>query len=293
VGLVGESGSGKSVTSLAIMRLLPPRQSRVTNGSVLLEGQDLLALSEHQMEDVRGDRMAMIFQEPMTSLNPSMTVGEQIAEVVRRHRHASRPRAHAVAVEMLDRVGIPDAVRRARQYPHEFSGGMRQRVMIAIAMACEPQILVADEPTTALDVTIQAQILDLMRDMARDLGLAMLFVTHDLGVVAELCDRVLVMYAGQIVESRRADDIFAHPEHPYTHGLLESTALERADGGRLWTIPGAPPMPGSVPTGCRFRTRCPHQVDACAADVPDLVQDPRGGLCRCIRQGELELTVHG
>ncbi|CDZ87333.1 ABC transporter ATP-binding protein [Rhodococcus ruber] len=291
VGLVGESGSGKSVTCSSVLRLLPPRQSRTVAGRIRFQGRDLLTMPSRELEAVRGNDIAMIFQEPMTSLNPVFTVGDQIAEVVRRHRRVNRKAATARAVEVLDLVGIPDAARRIRQYPHEFSGGMRQRVMIAMALACEPKLLIADEPTTALDVTIQAQVLDLIREMAGRFGMGVLFVTHDLGVVADLCTEVVVMYAGQVVERARTEPLYATPRHPYTAGLLRSVPDV---GGRseLHTIAGSPPPPGSIPVGCRFAPRCPHRADECAADVPLLaVGDDRTARCARVTDLILEGTA--
>nr|WP_240918483.1 ABC transporter ATP-binding protein [Rhodococcus sp. 14C212] len=291
VGLVGESGSGKSVTCSSVLRLLPARQSRTVAGSIRFQGRDLLTMPARELEAVRGNDIAMIFQEPMTSLNPVFTVGDQIAEVVRRHHRVNRKDATARAVEVLDLVGIPDAARRIRQYPHEFSGGMRQRVMIAMALACEPKLLIADEPTTALDVTIQAQVLDLIREMAGRFGMGVLFVTHDLGVVADLCTEVVVMYAGQVVERARTEPLYARPRHPYTAGLLRSVPDV---GGRseLHTIAGSPPPPGSIPVGCRFAPRCPHRADECAADVPLLaVGDDRTARCARVTDLLLEGTA--
>ncbi|MGI1849900.1 ABC transporter ATP-binding protein [Rhodococcus sp. SJ] len=291
VGLVGESGSGKSVTCSSVLRLLPPRQSRTVAGRIRFQGRDLLTMPSRELEAVRGNDIAMIFQEPMTSLNPVFTVGDQIAEVVRRHRRVNRKAATARAVEVLDLVGIPDAARRIRQYPHEFSGGMRQRVMIAMALACEPKLLIADEPTTALDVTIQAQVLDLIREMAGRFGMGVLFVTHDLGVVADLCTEVVVMYAGQVVERARTEPLYATPRHPYTAGLLRSVPDV---GGRseLHTIAGSPPPPGSIPVGCRFAPRCPHRADECAGDVPLLaVGDDRTARCARVTDLILEGTA--
>ncbi len=291
VGLVGESGSGKSVTCSSVLRLLPPRQSRTVAGRIRFQGRDLLNMPSRELEAVRGNGIAMIFQEPMTSLNPVFTVGDQIAEVVRRHRRVNRKAATARAVEVLDLVGIPDAARRIRQYPHEFSGGMRQRVMIAMALACEPKLLIADEPTTALTVTIQAQVLDLIREMAGRFGMGVLFVTHDLGVVADLCTEVVVMYAGQVVERARTEPLYATPRHPYTAGLLRSVPDV---GGRseLHTIAGSPPPPGSIPVGCRFAPRCPHRADECAADVPLLaVGDDRTARCARVTDLILEGTA--
>lgn len=287
VGLVGESGSGKTVTSLSIMGLITS-PGRISGGSIVVGGQDLTKLSRRRLEDVRGDRLAMVFQEPMTSLNPAFKVGAQIAETVRRHRKISRREAHKRAVELLDLVGIPNAARRAEDYPHEFSGGMRQRVVLAIALSCDPELLIADEPTTALDVTVQAQILDLIKEMRREFGMAVLFVTHDLGVVADVCDRVLVMYAGQVVESGDINSLFYSPSHPYTEGLLG--AMPRLDDitAEVRTIPGSTPAPWDQPVGCRFHPRCPYVTEACTAGpIPLLARGDQ--LSRCIRVDELTL----
>ncbi|MFT3854396.1 MAG: dipeptide/oligopeptide/nickel ABC transporter permease/ATP-binding protein [Ilumatobacteraceae bacterium] len=292
VGIVGESGSGKTITSMAVMGLLPRRTGRITAGSITLGGVDLRALSNDQLEDMRGARISMIFQEPMTSLNPAYTVGDQIAETIRRHEGLSRSRSRARAVEMLSRVHIPNAARRARSYPHEFSGGMRQRVMIAMALCCNPSLLIADEPTTALDVTVQAQVLELLKEMQRELGMAILFITHDLGVVADVCDRVVVMYAGQLVEQAPVEDVFLRPSHPYTDGLLRSVPSGSAGRHELYSIAGQPPMVGAFPSGCRFHPRCEHAVDACrsgeSGDVP-LRPVTRTQQSRCLRVGELHL----
>jgi oligopeptide/dipeptide ABC transporter ATP-binding protein len=282
VGLVGESGSGKTVTCLSITQLLPRRTSRIAAGSIVLDGTELTGLTERRMEDVRGREVGMIFQEPMTSLNPSFRVGEQIAEVLRRHRGMSGSAAARRAVELLDSVGIPAAAARARAYPHQLSGGMRQRVMIAIALSCEPKLLIADEPTTALDVTVQAQVLDLIRQMARDSGTAVLFVTHDLGVVADLCDRVVVMYAGEVVEQAAVDDLFESPGHPYTRALLRSMPQVGARQGRLPVLPGSAPRAGSMPPGCRFEPRCIEALPECAAAPVTLTTTPTGS-SRCVR----------
>jgi len=290
VGLVGESGSGKSVTSMAIMGLIPTPPGRVTEGRVNFAGRDLRQLPKRDMEDIRGEEIAMIFQEPMTSLNPAFKVGEQIAEVVRRHRKVSRAEARDRAVAALASVGIPEPARRYGQYPHEFSGGMRQRVMIAMAIVCEPSLIIADEPTTALDVTIQAQVLDLLKDMRDRLGMAILFVTHDLGVVADICDRVVVMYAGQVVETGSIENIFAAPRHPYTSGLLSAMPQVGARTERLAVIPGTAPTPSDVMEGCRFHPRCPHAIDACRVeDVPLLSMGANDRLSRCLRSPDLEL----
>ena len=270
IGIVGESGSGKSVTSLSILRLLGSAGS-IVGGSIHFDGRDLGKLSERELRDIRGNRISMIFQDPMTSLNPFLTVERQISEVLVAHRGLSRRDARRQAIEGLERVGIPDAGRRVDQYPHQFSGGMRQRVMIAIALACEPQLLIADEPTTALDVTIQAQILDLIRALQRDLGTAVVLITHDLGVVAGMADEVAVMYAGKIVEHGLANDVFAKPSHPYTRGLLGS--VPRLDADRrddLVAIPGLPPDLSNLPAGCSFAPRCSLAKERCG-EYPQVV----------------------
>jgi len=281
LGLVGESGCGKSMTALSLMRLVPP-PGRITGGRVLFEDRDLLGLTEREMRDVRGARMAMIFQEPMTALNPVLTVGSQVAESVFLHRPVSRRQAWRRATELLVEVGIPDAERRVHDYPHQLSGGMRQRVMIAMAIACDPLLLLADEPTTALDVTIQAEILALLRSLRDRYGMAVLLITHDLGVVAEQADRVAIMYAGRIVEDATVDELFARPLHPYTQALLRSMPVLGARQDRLETIPGQVPSLTRLPSGCAFRDRCPLQIDACAAAVPPL-EERSGHLVACIR----------
>ncbi len=267
LAIVGESGSGKSVTSLAIMGLVPA-PGRVTAGKMLFDGKNLLGLSPREFARLRGNRLAMIFQDPMTSLNPFLTIAEQLTEVTRLHLGYSRSRALDHAVEMLERVGIPGASRRLFEYPHQFSGGMRQRVMIAMALSCRPQLLIADEPTTALDVTIQAQILDLMAELQRAEGTTIILITHDLGVVANSCRRVLVMYAGRFVEEAAVDDLFAQPKHPYTLGLLKS--LPRIEGVRrpLTPIEGQPPDLTDLPTGCYFRPRCANAIERCTVEYP-------------------------
>jgi oligopeptide/dipeptide ABC transporter ATP-binding protein len=295
VGIVGESGSGKTVTSMAVMGLIPRPPGRISSGSIKLEGVDLLTLSKKHLEDVRGDRMSMIFQEPMTSLNPAYTVGDQIAETMRRHLGLSRKDSKKRAIEMLTRVHIPNAARRAKSYPHEFSGGMRQRVMIAMALCCEPTLLIADEPTTALDVTVQAQVLELIREIQQDMGMAILFITHDLGVVADVCDRVVVMYAGQVVEQAPAEELFHRPSHPYTDGLLRSMPAMAARTGKLHSIAGHPPMVGAFPQGCRFHPRCTFAVDACrngaSGEIPLEPVTPTQ-ISRCIRVGEIDLGIN-
>jgi len=281
LGLVGESGCGKSMTALSLMRLVPP-PGRITGGRVLFEDRDLLGLTEREMRDVRGARMAMIFQEPMTALNPVLTVGSQVAESVFLHRPVSRRQAWQRATELLVEVGIADAERRVHDYPHQLSGGMRQRVMIAMAIACDPLLLLADEPTTALDVTIQAEILALLRSLRDRYGMAVLLITHDLGVVAEQADRVAIMYAGRIVEDATVDELFARPLHPYTQALLRSMPVLGARQDRLETIPGQVPSLTRLPSGCAFRDRCPLQIDECAAAVPPL-EERSGHLVACIR----------
>ncbi len=282
LGLVGESGCGKSVTSLAIMGLLPPENSKV-GGRVLFEGRDLLNLDPHLLRDLRGARLAMIFQEPMTSLNPSYTIGDQIIEAIQQHQDLDKAAARARAIEVLTLVRIPSPEKRIDDYPHKLSGGMRQRAMIAMALACGPQLLIADEPTTALDVTIQAQILDLMRGLRRDTGTAIILITHDLGVVAEMADDVAVMYAGQIVERAAVRDLFARPEHPYTVGLLGSIPRLDEKRERLPSIEGRVPDMTRPPPGCRFAPRCPFVEPACVAAPPALVEVAPGHLSRCRR----------
>lgn len=284
LALVGESGSGKTVTSLSILQLLPRGNSRVSRGTIAFEDRELLTLPDRQMQRVRGGEIGMIFQEPMTSLNPVFTIGDQIAETVRRHRKMSRKEAWARAVEVLDLVGISAAARRARDYPHSFSGGMRQRAMIAMAISCEPKLLIADEPTTALDVTVQAGILKLLRRLQADLGMAVLLVTHDLGVVADFCDDVTVMYAGEPVELSDVDRLFQHPAHPYTSALLRSLPQRTALGDELVTIAGMVPQPDQLPPGCRFAPRCDFAVaGVCDTTHPELTVLPTRQVTRCLR----------
>jgi peptide/nickel transport system ATP-binding protein len=281
LGLVGESGSGKSVTSLAVMGLLPKATSEIS-GAVTFDGIGLLDLPDRRMRDLRGDRVAMIFQEPMTSLNPSYTIGDQIVEVLVRHRDISEKEARERAIVLLRRAGIPSPAERIDEYPHRLSGGMRQRVMIAIALACDPELLIADEPTTALDVTIQAQILDLMRELKRTSDAAIILITHDLGVVAEVCDEVAVMYAGEIVERAPAADLFEAPEHPYTVGLIASIPRLDQRTDRLAAIDGVLPDMTAPPPGCRFADRCPFVLDTCRIARPPSV-DLGGRWSRCFR----------
>lgn len=289
VGLVGESGSGKSVTSMAVLGLNPRTSSRVDRGRVVFQGRDLLTLSPSELDEIRGDRIAMVFQDHMTSLNPALTIGEQIAEVMLRHRIADRRGASTRAIELLEVVGLPDPRRQAAAYPHLLSGGMRQRAMIAMAVACSPDVLIADEPTTALDVTVQAQVLELLKELQRTLGMAVLFVTHNLGVVADICDRVYVMYAGQIVESGAATELFESPLHPYTAAMLRSSARIELQGRELVAIRGSVPRPGEAPYGCRFAPRCDHAQSRCAEGIPPLALVEGDREVRCIRHEELRL----
>ena len=283
LGIVGESGSGKSVTALSILGLLPQPPGRVAAGQVLFEGQDLLKLSESRMEAIRGSDISMIFQEPMTSLNPVFTVGDQVTETIRIHEKLGAKAARDRTIEMLTKVGIPSPERRIDDFPHQLSGGMRQRVMIAMALACRPKVLLADEPTTALDVTIQAQILDLLRELQAEMNMAVIIITHNMGVVAEFADRVLVMYAGRIVEHASVYDIFDRPGHPYTEGLLRSIPDLKTEHRRLTAIPGVMPSPFALPSGCSFQPRCPEARPACAERVPALIDLGEGRSAACIR----------
>jgi peptide/nickel transport system ATP-binding protein len=282
LGLVGESGCGKSVTSLAIMGLLS-KQSAEVSGSILFDGFDLLEAPDHTLRDLRGNRLAMIFQEPMTSLNPSFTIGDQIIETILRHRGGSRRAARDRTIELLRRVHIPSPERRVDEYPHKLSGGMRQRVMIAMALACDPKLLIADEPTTALDVTLQAQILELMRELKSASGAAIILITHDLGVVAEVCDEVAVMYAGEIVERAHVDELFASPQHPYTVGLLGAIPRLDRQTSHLATIDGMVPNMASPPQGCRFAARCPFVSEICLNAPPPLRELAPGHASRCLK----------
>ena len=271
LGIVGESGSGKSVTMLSILRLIPQPPGRITKGEVLFQGVDLLKLDEADIRRIRGSKIAMVFQDPMTSLNPVLTIGRQITEVLETHLNMSPQEARQRAIELLHMVGIPNAAERLNDYPHQFSGGMRQRVMIAMALACHPQILIADEPTTALDVTIQAQIIDLVKRLRDELGMAIIWITHDLGVVAGLAHRVAVMYAGYIVEEAPVLELYHHPRHPYTLGLLGSLPrLDRRERRRLVSIDGMPPDLLELPAGCPFAPRCPYAFDRCWEENPRL-----------------------
>jgi oligopeptide/dipeptide ABC transporter ATP-binding protein len=294
LAVVGESGSGKSVMSLSMMRLIPTPPGRIAGGKIIFEGKDLVTRTEREMRKIRGNDISMIFQEPMTSLNPVYTVGDQIAEAIVLHQGKSHREAMKMAAEMLDLVGIPEPGKRVKNFPHQMSGGMRQRVMIAMALSCGPKLLIADEPTTALDVTIQAQILDLMRKLQSEIGMSILFITHDLGVVAEMADRAVVMYAGRAVEEAHVNDIFANPQMPYTLGLLNSIprvdrAAEHQD--RLQAIPGNVPNPLNLPQGCAFHPRCRFVQDKCKVAIPNLEDTGNGHMVRCVRWQELDLKA--
>lgn len=290
LGVVGESGCGKSVTALSIMRLVPTPSARI-RGAVRLRGTDLLTLSEHEMRRIRGNRISMIFQEPMTSLNPVLTIGRQIAETVQVHQKTNRSKALARAVEMLRIVQIPEPERRVNEYPHQLSGGMRQRVMIALALACNPEVLIADEPTTALDVTIQAQILELIRNLQKELGMGVVLITHDLGVVAESCDRVVVMYAGRKVEEANVIDLFDWPLHPYTQALMASMPSMNSHSTRLMEIPGLVPSPQQPRIGCSFAPRCSHVNARCIAEDPQLTEQESGHIVACFAVAEKRISV--
>lgn len=282
LGIVGESGSGKTVTNLALLGLIPRPPGRILGGKAMFDGLDLLQLTNKEYSRVRGRRIAMIFQDPMTALNPFLTVEEQLTEMTRLHLGHTRKQAIHHAISMLEKVGIPNPSHRVYEYPHMFSGGMRQRVMIAMALSCDPDILIADEPTTALDVTIQAQILELMNELQERTGTAIIFVTHDLGVVAQACHRVLVMYAGKIVEKADVGPLFARPRHPYTIGLMRSIPrLDEAVGSVLTPIPGQPPDMTDPPSGCSFHPRCDYCIDRCREESPELTSAPHGGMAAC------------
>ncbi len=291
LAIVGESGSGKSVTALSLMRLIPDPPGKILEGSIIFDGKDVLEMSDAEVRALRGNRIAMIFQDPMTSLNPVYRVGRQIGEALRLHKGMSKKEAFERSVELLDMVGIPNARERAKDYPHQFSGGMRQRAMIAMALSCDPDILIADEPTTALDVTIQAQILELMMEMQERTGAAIIIITHDLGVVADMADDVMVMYAGKQVEYGVADEVFYESLHPYTWGLLDS--LPRHDVGEkseLHPIAGQPPSLINVPPGCAFHPRCPYSKDVCSSDTPELRDIAGGHLAACHFAGDPGFT---
>lgn len=281
VALVGESGSGKSITSLSIMRLIPSPPGEIVDGQINFEGRDLVKATEDEMCKIRGNDISMIFQEPMTSLNPVLTIGEQITEVLTYHQHLNHAMAKKKTIEMLELVGFSRAKEIVNEYPHRLSGGMRQRVMIAMAMSCNPKLLIADEPTTALDVTIQAQILDLMKGLSKKFDTSILIITHDLGVVSEVADRVVVMYAGQVVEEAVVEDLFENPLHPYTTGLMGSIPSIDQDHSRLTSIEGNVPSPENLPQGCRFAPRCPHAFDRCFGEMPELVRKQGNRSVRC------------
>ena len=287
LGIVGESGSGKSVTALTIMGLLPQPPARIAAGKVMFQGQDLTKLSAREMQRIRGPGIAMIFQEPMTSLNPVFSIGDQIMETIRAHENLPAAALRKRAIDMLDKVGIPSAARRLDDYPHQMSGGQRQRVMIAIALACNPKLLIADEPTTALDVTIQAQILDLLMDLRDEFRMAIMIITHNMGVIAETADRVLVMYAGRVIEEAPVARVFDHPVHPYTRGLLECVPSITEDRARLIAIPGTLPDPARRPPGCRYSVRCRYAQPSCSEALPPLILEEADHWAACLRVKEL------
>ncbi|MEO6957538.1 MAG: ABC transporter ATP-binding protein [Antricoccus sp.] len=289
VGLVGESGSGKTVTSLSILGLIPQPPGRKSGGHIWYRDKDLTEMRAAELRKIRGNEISMIFQEPMTSLNPAFTIGDQIAEAYRQHRGGKKKAAMDRAAQMLDLVGIPNASQRVRDYPHEFSGGMRQRAMIAMALVCGPKLLIADEPTTALDVTVQAQILELLSKLRDETGTGIIFITHDLGVVSELCDKVVVMYAGEVVETAVGRDLFVQPKHPYTEGLLTAMPQLGQRGEQLASIPGRTPEPWAMPDGCRFNPRCRYTVEKCRSGVIPLELLGDGRASRCVRIDELTL----
>lgn len=281
LGLVGESGCGKSITALSLLRLIPTPPGKIEAGKIIFQGENILDCSEDQMRKIRGNRISMIFQEPMTSLNPVFTVGNQLMEAIQLHQGLNDKEAAEKSIEMLKLVGIPSPEKRMEQYPFELSGGMRQRVMIGMALSCRPDLLIADEPTTALDVTIQAQILDLLRKLQQEMGTSIIMITHDLGVVAETCDQVAVMYAGKIVEYGSGDDILEDPKHPYTQGLLKSSPRIEEGKEQLEAIEGFVPSPFAMPPGCAFAPRCPHAFDRCREKMPELLDIGEGRLLRC------------
>ena len=291
LGLVGESGCGKSVSALSVMRLIPDPPGKIIDGEILLDGEDILKIDMEGMREVRGAKIAMVFQEPMTSLNPVLTVERQITETLQLHMGMSKLESQRESVNLLTRVGIPDPEIRIKQYPHQFSGGMRQRVMIAMALSCNPRLIIADEPTTALDVTIQAQILDLMKSLTTELGVALIVITHNLGVVARYADRGNIMYAGKVIERGEAREIYSNPRHPYTVGLLRSVPrLDLPRRAKLDPIEGQPPDLINLPPGCAFRERCRWAIDKCATDTPELVETSDGHLSACFRADELGAT---
>jgi len=293
LAIVGESGCGKSVTALSVMRLVPNPPGRIEQGEVHFGGQDLLKIPERKMRAIRGNDISMIFQEPMTSMNPVFRIGRQIAAAIQLHRRVNKQQARRQAIELLEKVGIPEAAKRVDDYPHQMSGGMLQRVMIAMALACDPKILIADEPTTALDVTIQAQILELLNKLQAETGMAMLLITHDLGVVAETADDVVVMYAGKKVEQAPVGELFAAPKHPYTRGLFASLPSMHKPGERLYTIKGSVPAATNFPSGCRFNPRCTHRMDICPREVPALFPTAPGHTAACWLHDEETMQAQG
>lgn len=293
LGVVGESGCGKSVTSLSIMGLVPNPPGKVVGGEIIFNGENIIHYSEKKMRQIRGNEIAMIFQEPMTSLNPLFTIGNQMIEGIKIHMKWDKKKSRLKAIEIMKRVGLPRAEELMEEYPHQLSGGMRQRVMIAMAMACNPKLLIADEPTTALDVTIQSQILKLMKELNDEMNTAIMLITHDLGVVAQICERVVVMYAGKIVEEGEVSSIFKNPKHPYTKGLLKSVPDIRNKNERLYSIPGNVPKPGSIKHGCRFAERCEFAFERCSSESPELYKvDDRGHRVRCFLQTREEESNH-
>lgn len=292
LGIVGESGCGKSVTSLSVMGLIPSPPGKIIGGEIKLNGEELTTASEKRMRQIRGNDVAMIFQEPMTSLNPLFTIGSQLMDAMLIHKMGNKKQAKQRSIEMLKLVGLPRAEELMNDYPHQLSGGMRQRVMIAMAMVCNPRLLIADEPTTALDVTIQAQILKLMKDLNEKMNTAIMMITHDLGVVAETCERIVVMYAGKVVETGPVVEIFKDPQHPYTRGLIQSVPDMRHKKQRLYSIPGNVPKPGSIKQGCRFADRCEFAFDRCRQEDPPLYKTAEGHSTRCFLFDEKEETVH-
>ena len=285
LGIVGETGAGKTTTALSILGLLPDPPAKVPDGQILFEGKNLLQLNEKEMQKIRGDKITMIFQDPMTSLNPVKRVGDQIAEVIKLHQNCTRAEAMNKACEMLERVGIRRE--RANEFPHQFSGGMKQRVVIAIALACEPALLLADEPTSALDVTIQVQVINMMVELRKQYQMSMIFITHDLGVVAEVCDKVAIMYAGEIIEYGTLEHIYQHTSHPYTKGLFASIPSLSKEVRRLTPIDGMMPNPAQLPEGCKFHPRCPYATQRCRTTAPPVVETAQGHMVRCFLAGEL------
>jgi len=291
LGLVGETGAGKTTIAQSVLRILPDPPAKVRKGEIVFDGQDLMKLGENEMRKIRGARISMIFQDPMTALNPTMRVADQIADGVRHHTGCSKKEAQKKALEMLELVGIPSS--RSREYPHQFSGGMKQRVVIAIALACNPDLLLADEPTTALDVTIQAQVLELIKNLRAEKNTSMILITHDLGVVAEICDDVAVVYAGEIIESGSLEEMFDHAMHPYTLGLFGSLPDMHGKRGKLHAIAGMMPDPSELPEGCKFHPRCPHAVEQCQTEKPEMINVSGSHYCRCVLAAAKTVSAEG